>query len=294
MILLEKRAHLVLETPLAVVRLLPVDVLQKSPDIGRADGKQRVSTLPRELRDPLLLHPDGRPGLDLGYDPRCRFCRPQPHRKMNMIGNSTHPETLAVQFARCTSQICVKSGANFVVDKRSTLFRAEDDMHQVEAQSLRHRGDYMSGLQPSPVSADTYLGLPAPASKLAGDPVRPRLVCVAPLALSPGVQPTLGLRPRLVCRRTSGPHLLPQPTMSQPEAKQRTDSKRDVTNADSRTTSGPKSPQNQSAKGATTYQPGPKAQAGNRQTHRGLKARHKTNGKYANTVSSASQGAITS
>jgi hypothetical protein len=38
-------------------------------------------------------------------------------------------------------------------------------MHQVEAQCLRHRDDFMSGLQPSLVSADTYLGL------------RPRLVC---------------------------------------------------------------------------------------------------------------------
>jgi serine/threonine-protein kinase RIO1 len=52
------------------------------------------------------------------------------------------------------------------------MFRAEDNMHKVEAQRLRHGRDYMRGLQPSPVSANAYLGL----------------------------------RPRLVCRRTFGPH----------------------------------------------------------------------------------------
>jgi hypothetical protein len=42
---------------------------------------------------------------------------------------------------------------------------------------------FMSGLQPSGSLPVAYLGLPAPASKLAGGPVRPRLVYVAPLAL---------------------------------------------------------------------------------------------------------------
>jgi hypothetical protein len=59
------------------------------------------------------------------------------------------------------------------------LFRAEYDMHQIETQRLRHRENYMSGLQPSSVPADTYLGL----------------------------------RPRLVCCRTSGPHPKPRPTI---------------------------------------------------------------------------------
>jgi hypothetical protein len=52
-------------------------------------------------------------------------------------------------------------------------------MHQVETQRLRHGTNYMSGLQPSPVPADTHLGL----------------------------------RPRLVCGRACGPHLLPHPTI---------------------------------------------------------------------------------
>jgi hypothetical protein len=52
------------------------------------------------------------------------------------------------------------------------MFRTKDDMHQVEAQSLRHRSDYMSGLQPFRELRNPYLGL----------------------------------RPRLICHRTFGPH----------------------------------------------------------------------------------------
>jgi len=165
MILLEKRAHLVLETTLLVVRLLPVDVTHQRADISRTDGKQGIPALPREIPNPLLFHPQRRSRLHLRHNLCRRFCRPQPNRKMNVVRNSTHAETLAIQFAGCTREIRVKTGKNAVVDQRRTIFRAEDDMHQVEAQRLRHRTNYMSGLQPYTVLVDTCLGL------------RPRLVC---------------------------------------------------------------------------------------------------------------------
>ena len=65
----------------------------------------------------------------------------------------------------------------------------------------------MSGLQPSVLALDPNLGLPAPASKLAGDPVRPRLVCCAPAALDRG-NPSLRQFPScsgllMVCARSS-------------------------------------------------------------------------------------------
>jgi len=173
MILLEKRAHLVLETPLAMVRLLPVDITLQRAQIRRSDGKQTIPALPRKLPHPLLLHPDGRRRLDLRHELRGRSRRCQPHRKMNVIGNTAHAKALAIQYARRSREIGMKRGTDFLVDQRRAMFRAEDDMHQVEAQRLRHGTDYMPGLQPSPSSANAYLGL----------------------------------RPRLVCRRTFGPHL---------------------------------------------------------------------------------------
>ena len=182
MVLLEKRAHLVLKTPFDVVRLLPIDVMHQRNHVRRADGKQTVSTLPREFLNTLLFHPYGRASLNLRYDFGGRPRRRQPHRKMNVVGNSAHSKTLAIQFARSSGEICMKIWNNVIVDQRSPMFCAEDDMHQIEAQRLRHLTDYMSGLQPSAVLPDTYLGL------------RPRLVCrraFSPRSLS--VQPTESL-----------------------------------------------------------------------------------------------------
>jgi hypothetical protein len=70
------------------------------------------------------------------------------------------------------------------------MFCAENDMHQIETQLLRHGGDYMSGLQPSTVLADTYLGL------------RPRLVWSQAFGLHPMLfQPTT--RPSLTQQHTN-------------------------------------------------------------------------------------------
>ncbi len=171
MILLQKRAHLILKAPLAVVRLLPVDVLSKSAKIGRTDGEQAISALPREVRNALLLHPRGRPGFDLRYELRGRPGRCQSHRKMNVIGNSTRSKTLAIQSASCSSEIRVERCTDIIIDERSAMSCAENNMDQVEAQRLGHGWNYMPGLQPFPFLADRYLGL----------------------------------RPRLVCRRTYGP-----------------------------------------------------------------------------------------
>jgi hypothetical protein len=267
MILIEKRAHLVLETPFDVVRLLRVDVVDQRADIRRADGKQTVSTLPRELGYPLLFHPYRRSGFHLGYEFRCRSRRRQSDRKMNVVGNSTHSKALTIQFARGSGEIRMKIRNHVIVDERSPMFRAENDMHQIEAQRLRHGSDYMSGLQPSAVLADTYLGL----------------------------------RPRLVCRRAFGPQRLSiqlagnqlsiQQAGNQPRTQQTTNPGERPCNQAVRTRLETNPWQILSAKGATTYQPGPKAQVDNHQTPRGLKARHNVS---VNTVSSASHEATTS
>lgn len=177
MVLVEKRAHLILEVSLAMVRLLPVDISNQRTKIGRADGKQTVPALPRKSADTLLFHPGGRAGFDLGDNLGRRSCRGQSHRKMNVVSDASCSETLAIQFARGSRKIHVKSRQNVIIDQRDAIFGTEDDMNQVEAQRLRHCCDYMSGLQPSTALANTYLGL----------------------------------RPRLICHRTYGPQSLPTP-----------------------------------------------------------------------------------
>jgi hypothetical protein len=165
MVLVEKNSHLVLEVSLAMVRLLPVDISNQRTKIGRADGKQTVPALPRKSADTLLFHPGGGGGFDLGDNLCRRSCRGQSHRKMNVVSDASCSETLAIQFARGSRKIRVKSRQNVIIDQRDAIFGTEDDMNQVEAQRLRHCCDYMSGLQPSTTPANTYLGL------------RPRLIC---------------------------------------------------------------------------------------------------------------------
>jgi hypothetical protein len=86
-------------------------------------------------------------------------------------------------------------------DQWCAIFRAEDDMHQVEAQRLRHGRNYMSGLQPSPRVATVNLGL------------RPRLVCRR--AFGPQ---NLGLASGLLRRRRVRRALGPQSTVSAEKA----------------------------------------------------------------------------
>ncbi len=173
MILRIKRAHLVLKTPLAVVRPLCLDVLNQRPNIRRTQGEQAISTLPGKVLHALLLHPCRRTALNLRNNLRRNLRRGQAQRQMNMVCNATCAETLAIQLPRCTRQIGVQGFGKVVSYQRPTIFRTENDMHQIEAQRLRHAQNYMSGRQP----------------------------------LSHSPEANLGLRPRLVCHRTLGPHV---------------------------------------------------------------------------------------
>jgi hypothetical protein len=159
MIFLTKRAQFILKAPFGMVRFLCVDVLNKSTQISRPNRKQTIPTLPGKGSDSLLFHPARRTGLDL-RDDLCgsSYCG-QTQSKMNMVGNTADTEALATQTACRSSEICMKSWSNFITNQRSTPFRAEDDVHQIQAQRLRHRRDYMLGLQPSLPLAPHHLGL---------------------------------------------------------------------------------------------------------------------------------------
>jgi hypothetical protein len=159
-----------------MVRLLLVDVTEQRADIRWANRKQTIATLPREVINPLLLHPNGGARFDLRNNLGRRSRRRQSQRKMDVVGNSTDPEAFAIQLACGPRKIGMQCRFDSIVDQRGTMFRAEDDMHQIETQGLRHGSDYMSGLQPLLGAGNVYLGL----------------------------------RPRLVCRRTFGPQFIGQ------------------------------------------------------------------------------------
>jgi hypothetical protein len=149
MILLKKRPHLFLEIPLAMMRLLFVDVAEQSARIRGTDRKCTVSALPCERPDTLRLHPFGRAYLDLLRQFRQGPGRMQTHGKMNMVGHSSHAEAFAVFVANDGSEICVQRRPHILAHQRPAIFGAEDEMNQDKAQCLRHSADYKSGLPPS-------------------------------------------------------------------------------------------------------------------------------------------------
>lgn len=149
MVLLQKRAHLLLKPTLMVVRLLPVDVTHQSPNLCWPNGKQTIPTLPRKIRNALLFHPNGRTCLDLGNNLRGRSRRGQSQRKMNVIRNAAHAKTLAIQSTRQSGNVSMKPCKNIVMDQWCPMFRTKNDVNQIETQRLCHRTDYMSPVQPS-------------------------------------------------------------------------------------------------------------------------------------------------
>lgn len=189
---LTKCAHLSLEIPLRVVRLLFVDIPHQRTEVRRANGKQTIPTLPGEMHDPVLLDPYRRGRLQFGNG-LCRSSgRSQSQRKMYMIRNAACTETFAVEFASGSGKIGMQGRCDVVGDQRRAIFGTEDNMNEVKAQRLWH--EWMRRAF-SPLS---FVRHPIPG-------LRPRLLCAGPSALLRCTTPVPGLRSRLLCGRAFGP-----------------------------------------------------------------------------------------
>lgn len=149
MILLTKSAHLVLETSLGMMLPLPVDVLHQRAQVCGSNGEQSIPTLPRKFGNALLLHPNGRRRLDLRHNLRRGTRGSKPQCQMHMLLNATNPKAFAIELPSRTRQIRMKCRTNLLGDQRHSLFSAEDNMDEIQAQRLRHSSLDVSGLQPS-------------------------------------------------------------------------------------------------------------------------------------------------
>ena len=173
MILLKKRAHLLLKAPLPMVRLLPVDVPHQRAEVRRSHREQSIPALPRKTHNTLILHPGRRRSLQLRHN-LCRgLRRSEPQRKMHMIGNTAHTETFTIEPASSPGQIRMEVWPDLVVNQRRPFPGAEDDMHQIQIQRLRHVSIDVPGLRPSLLCTTQFLGL------------RPRLLCVPAIGPDP-------------------------------------------------------------------------------------------------------------
>ena len=140
MILLKKRAHLVLKRPPLMVRVLCVDVPQQRPCIGRRHREGAIPTLPckpRQRRSLRLQPPRGRRlhlADKLGHIP----IGMNPDRQVHMVGYTAHAQAIALRPTHHGRQIRTKIGTDSVTQQRATALRAENDVHQIERQRLRH------------------------------------------------------------------------------------------------------------------------------------------------------------
>ena len=149
MILLKKRPHLFLETPLAVMRLLLLDILNQRAGIGGTNGKRSIPALPGKPFDPLNLHPLRRSNLHFLDKLRHALRRMQPHSQMHVVCHPTNPQTFALLIANDSREVRMQPIPHAVIQQSTTILGAENNMDQQETQRLGHAANYRPRLRSS-------------------------------------------------------------------------------------------------------------------------------------------------
>ncbi len=173
-VFVQERPILLLEGADAVMLLLLVDVGGEGHQVRRSDGEAAVAALPGKVAQggSLGLQPFGGRGLQ-GFDQLSHRERArESDGEMHMIGNAPDAVGFTTRVPRHLSQIGVQMRAQRGVETRETVFGAEHQMDDDEAEGLRHGGRSM-GRAFSPSSG--FCGIPLGRW--------PRLGWGAPLAL---------------------------------------------------------------------------------------------------------------
>lgn len=146
-ILHQQRPKLSLEVPLAVMRLLRIDVRQQGLQIHRSNRKRPVPALPCEFgqRRRLPFKPSRRRGLQLfnqcGEVHRAR----KTYSQMHMIGNTANSITFTPCITGDRRKIGVQRWTDRLVENRPALPGAEHNMDQQKRERQGHTGDHKSG-----------------------------------------------------------------------------------------------------------------------------------------------------
>jgi hypothetical protein len=152
MILLKKRAHLVLKTPSLMARFLRVNVVQQCFAIRRSDGERTIPALPREARKCFALQPNRRVDHQFLHWVREIHGRVKTNRKMDMISDATDAVTIAALIARNRREIGVQLRKDRSIEHRATVSGAEDNVDQQKTQRLGYEPNYISRLLRSDLS----------------------------------------------------------------------------------------------------------------------------------------------
>jgi len=133
---------------LTMMLFLPIDVLKQRLTIRRSYGECGISALPRKSRK-MRFKPLGRGRLYFADQVGQALRGGQPNGQMQMIHNTADAIALAAQIANNGRDVRIQLGPRFVAEKRASIFCAENDVNQHEAQRLGHSRNYRSRLQRS-------------------------------------------------------------------------------------------------------------------------------------------------
>jgi hypothetical protein len=163
------RTHLGLEISPLMVRGLRIDIPDQCQPIDQADRKNRIATLPTELRElrALCLDPLGRRDLQSLDHSRNRFRSRKEERDMDVIGNTANTNADIFRSIEYRSQVRMHLGPDCIVQKWTSVLGTKHQMHKNVRKGLGHGGEYNASFQTANVTSTLTWGF-APRYKISG------------------------------------------------------------------------------------------------------------------------------
>jgi hypothetical protein len=162
-------AQLGLEISPLMVRGLRIDVPHQCRPIAQADRKNRVTSLPTELRKlrALRLDPFGRRDLQSLDHSRNRFGSREEECDMNVIGNTANTNADIFRSIENRGQVGMHLGTDCIVQQWTPVLGTKHQMHKNVRKGLGHDGEYSASLQPANAMSTQTWGF-APGYSISG------------------------------------------------------------------------------------------------------------------------------
>jgi hypothetical protein len=162
-------AHLGLKISPLMVCSLRIDVPHQCRPITQADRKNRIATLPAELRKlrVLRLDPLGRRDLQTLDHSRNRFGPRKEERDVDVIGNTANTNADIFRSIENRSQVGMHLGPDCIIQKWTSVLGTKHQMHKNVRKGLGHDGEYNASFQPANETSNPTWGF-APGYSISG------------------------------------------------------------------------------------------------------------------------------
>jgi hypothetical protein len=163
------RPHLGLKITPLVMGNLRIDVSHQCEAIAQPNGKNRIATLPAELRKlrALRLDPLRRRDLQSLDHSRNRFRSRKEERDVNVIGNTANTNADIFRPIEDRGQVGMHLGPDCIIQERTPVLGAKHQMHKHVRKGLGHDREYNASFQPANAMSNLTWGF-APGYKILG------------------------------------------------------------------------------------------------------------------------------